>query len=348
MPHHAFHGGRRGFIAGAAGLAAASLCRPAIAQGSLDSVRFSCDFRIYGGTAPFFYGLDKGYFREAGIEARVDGAAGSAEAVTRVASGTYEFGCADISTVAEFAGRNPQAAPRVLMPIYDRFAAAIISPKSRGLDSFAALRGKTVGTGQSDAPSRILPSLLQRLNIPADSFNRVAVDIKLRDTMLLQGRVDAVVGMDYTVLFNLLGGGLPPAQVNCIYFADNGFDFYGQGLIVNQEVLARNPDLCRRMAVAVTRCWTGAARDPDGSIDSMMRREGLSDRNVERQRQQWVLDRLILTPNVRRNGIGAYDEARLRSGLAILAEGFQMQNPPTVEQVFDGRFIPDAALRRVA
>ncbi len=339
--------GRRQLLAAGAGLFAAGLTRPALAQAQPETVRFSCDFRIYGGTAPFFYGVDKGFFREVGIDASVDGSAGSADAVTRVATGAYEFGCADISTLVEFAARNRAAAPKLLMPIYDRFAAAIVSPKTRGITTLQALRGKNLGTGQADAPSRILPALLRKQNIDPSSINRMMVDVKLRDSMLLQGRVDAVVGFDYTVLFNLLSSGLKPEDTNLIYFADNGFNFYGQGLIVNPAVLERNPDLCRRMAIAVTRSWLESAKDPETAIESVMRREALSDRSVELARLKWVLDKLILTPNVRTNGLGEASAQRLSDGIAVLAEGFQMENPPKVTDIFDGRFIPDIALRRV-
>ncbi|WP_431284334.1 ABC transporter substrate-binding protein [Humitalea sp. 24SJ18S-53] len=323
------------------------LARPAIAQPRLEPVRFSCDFRIYGGTAPFIYGVEKGFFRDVGIDARVDGSSGSADAVRRVASGAYEFGCADASTLVEFTARNPAAAPKLIMPIYDRFAAAIVSIQPNGITSLEGLRGRTLGTGTADAPSRILPALLRLKGIDIQSINRQTVDVALRDTMLIQRRVDAVVGFDYTVLFNLLGGGVKLDDTRLVYFTDNGFDFFGQGLIVNNDVLQRSPDLARRMAIAITRCWLGAAQDPEGATDAVVRREPLSDRAVELARLKWVLDRLVLTPNVRANGLGTMNIERLRKGIEIIAEGFQIQTPPTVEQIFDGRFIPDAALRRV-
>jgi NitT/TauT family transport system substrate-binding protein len=326
----------------------ADAARPVRAQPKLDPIRFSADFHIYGATAPFFYGVDKGFFRDAGLDATVDGSAGSADAVRRVASGAYDFGCADTSTLVEFMARNPDSAPKMIMPIYDRFAAAVISLKPNTIDALKDLPGHSLGVGTTDAGGRILPALLHLQGINSDTIQRRTVDVSLRDSMLARHEVNAIIGFDYTTLFNLLGMGVKVEDVRLLYFADNGFNFFGQGLIVNPRLLQEKPDVARRVAIAVVRSWLETSRHPDEATDSIMRREPLSDRKLEAARLNWVLDRLVLTPNVRANGIGTMNMDRLKAGIAILADGFQMKSPPEPEQVFVDGFIPDARLRRVA
>src|SRR5437588_2886371 len=101
-----------------------SMPRLANSQDS-DTVRLSLEFRIYGGNAPLFLGLERGIFAEQGIDAGLDGSAGSVESVTRVATGTHAFGMADLSTLVEFTARNPKEAPKLIMPVFDRFPAVI-------------------------------------------------------------------------------------------------------------------------------------------------------------------------------------------------------------------------------
>ncbi|MEJ0069610.1 MAG: ABC transporter substrate-binding protein [Pseudomonadota bacterium] len=75
----------------------------------------------------------QGYFRAANIDAKIDGGIGSGEAIKRVAGGAYDFGIADVGTLVEFNARNPDAAPRVVMLLFDTAAHAIVSLKRTGI-----------------------------------------------------------------------------------------------------------------------------------------------------------------------------------------------------------------------
>jgi NitT/TauT family transport system substrate-binding protein len=333
---------RRTLLSGLGAMAAGR----ALAQ-TATPIKFSCDFRVYGGTAPFFYGLDTGLFKAQGVDATVDGSLGSGDAVTRVASGAYDFGCADVSTLVEFTSRNPAAAPKLIMPIYDRFPACIVSLQPKPVTSIKGLEGITLGISTADAGSRILPALLRLRGVDASKIKMITIDQRLRDSMLIRRQVDAVIGFDYTVLYNLIGNGIRKEDVNFVYYSDNGFNFYGQGLIAAQRHVNDNPALVRSVATAVAQSWLAAAKNPDAAIASITKRDALADATVEKDRMNWVLNHHVLTPNVRANGIGAMDMTRLNDGIKIVAEGFQLPAPIPGNQIFDGRFIPPADIRHV-
>jgi NitT/TauT family transport system substrate-binding protein len=330
---------------GLAGLLAAP--RLARAQAP-DQVRFSLEFRIYGGNAPLFLGAESGIFRDQGINVTFDGSGGSVESVTRVATGTHGFGLADLSTLVEFAARNPKEAPKLIMTVFDRFPAVVLSLKRKPIKTLQELVGTKVGTGSVDAGAKIFPALLSLNKIDVKTVNRMTIDVKIRDTMLIKGEVDAVVGFDYTSIFNLMEAGLELDDITLLYFADFGFDFWGNSLIVNPTVLEKNPDLVKRVAVAVARSWGAAAKERAAAISAVTRRDGLLKADTERARMDWVLDRLVLTPNVRENGIGNMDAARMERGINLLKDGFQLATAHTMEQIYDGRFLPPASDRKLA
>jgi NitT/TauT family transport system substrate-binding protein len=310
-----------------------------------DKIKFSLEFRIYGGNAPMFLGIDNGIYRELGLDISFDGTSGSGDSVTRVASGVYNFGFADASTVVEFGARNPAVAPKLIMTVFDRFPAVVLSLKKKPIKTLQDLVGAKLGTGTADAGGKILPALLARNKIDPASINRVMIDVKLRDTMLLRGDVDAVIAFDYTAVFNLLDAGVKLDDINLLYFSQFGFDFPGNALIASPATIEANPDLVRRVALAMARAWVAGARDRSGAIEAVAKRERLLKADTERQRMDWVIDRLILTPSVRANGLGYFDPERMRKGLGVLAEGLQLAKTPTFEEVYDGRFLPPAADR---
>jgi NitT/TauT family transport system substrate-binding protein len=338
---------RRVLKAGAA--ATGILATPIASRGQpMEQIKVSLDFRIYGGSAPMFLGAENGTFRDLGLEVALDGASGSGESVTRVASGTHDFGLADASTVVEFGARNPGVGPKLIMTLFDRFPAVVLSLKRKPIRTLQDLVGARLGTGTNDAGVKILPALLARNKIDPLSINRVTVDVKLRETLLLKGDVDAVIAFDYTAVFNLIEAGLTLDDINLLYYSQFGFDFPGNSLIASPSTIANSADLVRRVALAVARSWVAGARDREAAINAVVKRDRLLRAANERQRLDWLYDRIIITPSVRENGLGYFDPARMQRGLEVLAEGFQLARTPTLSDVYDGRFLPPSSDRKFA
>ena len=99
------------------------------------------------------------------------------------------------------------------------------------------------------------------------------------------------------------------------------------------------------MALAVARSWVASARDRAGAIAAVTKRDRLLIPATERLRMDWVIDKLVMTPSVRANGLGYAEPTRLARGIEVLKQGFQLATPPTVAQVFDDRFLPPVADR---
>lgn len=328
----------------AAGLASPAF--PALAQGA-DSVKLALEFRIYGGNAPTFYAIESGIFKDLNLNVTADGSSGSGEAITRVASGAYEFGLADASAVVEFAGRNPDAAPKILMPIFDVFPAVVLSLKRNPIKSLKDLEGKKLGVGTADAGSKILPALFSLNKIDPSKVNRVTVDVKLRDTMLLKGDVDAVIAFDYTAIFNLMDNGLALDDINLLYYHTFGFNFFGNSLITSPQMIKDKPDVVKRMALGIARSWVSASKNRQAAIDAVLKRDKLLNPKIERARMDWVIDRLIRTDNVRKNGLGAFDMKRVEESIAILKDGLQLPSPPTPQTLMNLDFMPPASERNI-
>ncbi len=338
---------RRKFIKTGAGTAVGLIAAPyrAPAQ-AVDAIKFSLEFRIYGGNAPMFLAAENGIFRRLGLDVGLDGSSGSGESVTRVAAGTHAFGLADASTAVEFAAQNPGVAPKIIMTVFDRFPAVVLSLKRKPIRTLQDLVGAKLGTGTADAGVKILPALLALNKIDPASINRVTVDVKLRDTLLMKGDVDAVIAFDYTAIFNLLENGIKLEDINLLYYSDLGFDFPGNSLIVSPQTIEKNPDLVRRVARGVAQAWVAGAKERADAINAVTKRDRLLKPAMERARMDWVIDRLILTPEVRKNGLGYVDPQRMAKGIGLLKEGFRLAQAPTLERVYDGRFLPPIEDRR--
>ena len=327
--------------AGAAGVVALGM--PSIACALDKDVPFSLDFRIYGGNSPFFFGEESGINKDLGFSMKLDGSPGSGEAIDRVASGSHAFGFADATTLVEFAARNPNEAPKMILGIFDRFPACVLSFGKKPIKTLNDLEGARVGIGAASAATKVLPALLERASIDPKKVNWTTVDVKLRDSLLLRGTIDGVIGFDYTSIFNLIDAGAKMEDLHFLYFSDYGFTFPSNGLIASRETIEKQPDLCKRVALSAARSWKASVKNPAATIAAVVRREPLLQTKVEVERLEWVLNKHVLTENVRAHGLGHIDAARMAAGMSIIKEGFGLAVAPELAQYYDDRFLPDAS-----
>ena len=102
----------RFLAAGLTAMAVATLFVAALQPASAQDLKISLNAPYDGSNAAFFLAEDKGYYAAQGLKVSFDPSAGSGEAVTRVASGTYDFGFGDINVLMEFNAKNPTTPPR--------------------------------------------------------------------------------------------------------------------------------------------------------------------------------------------------------------------------------------------
>ena len=82
-------------------------CTFGIASAQTTPIKFQLDWRFEGPAALFLTPVAKGYFKDAKLDVTVDAGNGSGGAVTRVASGSYDIGFADVAALMEFHANNP-------------------------------------------------------------------------------------------------------------------------------------------------------------------------------------------------------------------------------------------------
>jgi NitT/TauT family transport system substrate-binding protein len=314
---------------------------------ALTDVKISVDYTLYGPNSPIYYAEASGLFREAGIKAQVDSSKGSGDAINRVASGAYDAAYADLGTLAEFWARHPDSAPKMVMVILDRSPQSIVSLKDKHITKIGDLVGHVVGTGHSDGAARMFSPILKINHVDEKKLTRKVVDQKIRDAMLARNDVDAVTGYDFAIMFNLKSLGKKMSDANIIYYADNGFNFYANGLVVSRDLIAKKPELVRKLARAVAKAWVKSISDPEAVIAALANRDPLTKVPLEIERLKWVNEKDVVTAATRKGGLGYVDPEKLNHGLKILAEGFELKKVPTMADVYDGRFLPSLEDRRI-
>ena len=320
------------------------LAGPASAETAL---KLSLDFIMFGPNSPFVYADEHGYFKEAGLSVRIDPSSGSGDAINRVASGAYDIGYADVSTLVEFASKNAAASPKIVLFIQDRTPSTILYRKSAGISSPKGLEGHSLGSGATDAGSRMFPTFARLNSIDAGKVDRQIVDFRLRDSMFAQGKFDAIIAYADSML-NVRTLGLDVSEVGRLDYADWGLNFYGNAMIASRQIIDAKPEAVRGSVEAVAKGWRDAARDQKPIIDALVKRNSMAKREVDLERLEFIVRNQVISPFTRVNGIGAVDSRRLDDNLKLVAEGFNLASVPSRADIYDDRFLPPQGARKFA
>lgn len=332
---------RRHFLHATAILAAAFAFVSAQAQTT--ALKFQLDWRFEGPAALFLVPAAKGYFKDAKLNVSIDAGNGSGGTVTRVASGSYDIGFADLAALMEFHANNPDAAnkPVAVMMVYNNTPASVMALKKSGIKTPADLNGKKLGAPVFDAGRRAFP-IFQKANGIA-GVQWTAMDPPLRETMLARGEVDAITGFTFTSLLNLEARGVKADDVVVLPYADNGVKLYGNVIIVSPKLIKENPAAIKAFLQAFTMGVKDVIADPDAAIESVKARDGIINVALEQRRLKLAIDTVINSPDARTEGFGQVKGPRLSLMASQVSDAFNTKTRVNPDAVWNGSYLPSAA-----
>jgi NitT/TauT family transport system substrate-binding protein len=255
-----------------------------------------------------------GLFSSQGLTVTTDIASGSPEAIARVAAGTSDFALVDINELIRFRGKSDAPPVKAVFVLFNTSPYAIIARKSRSIRALSDIEGKTLGVAEGDLSIRLWPALARQNGIKIASVKQSKISAAVREPMLSAGQVDAVAGFTYLSAVNLRDRGVPADDLAVLRYADYGCEAYGFAVIVNPAFAASKPEAVRGFLRAVMAGTHTAIKEPGRAADEVVSRMDDGSRELELERLRTVISDNILTGEVKRNGIGGVDPARLRGG----------------------------------
>jgi len=311
-------------------------------------IKFTLDWKYQGPTAAFLVAADKGFYAEEGLDVTIDSGNGSAGAVTRVASGAYQMGFADINALVEFNVKNPGQSVKAVMMAYDAAPFSLFTLKKNGIAKPADLVGRKLGAPVFDASYKLFPAFAHQTGIDDKAVERVNMDPALRETMLVQGQVDFISGHYFSSMLDLKSKGVKEEDITYFLYADYGMDFYGNAVIASGGFIAEHPDAIKAFLRATMRGWNDIIADPEGAIAIVAKFDPLIDKKLEAERLKLALDVNVLTPYVKEHGIGDVVESRLKNSIAQLALAYGLTETPEPAAIWTSEFLPPAEERMLS
>ena len=340
---------RRGLLALALSLATLTAREAAAAETAAPStaIHFTFDRPIDASMAPLFLAARDGRFGAERLNVSFNNAAGSPEALARVARGDSELALVDINELIRFRDKNDAAPIKAVFVLFNRAPYAMVARRSRGIHLLPDIEGKTVGVADGDLSMRLWPALAQQNGINTQNVKFHKMSAAVREPILSAGQVDAVAGFSYLSGVNLRERGVPGGDLVVLRYADYGCEAYGFAVVANPAFAATKPDAVKGFVRALIAGINATVKEPARAANEAASRIDDGDRDLELERLRTVLVDNILTDEVRRNGLGDIDPARMDRSIDQIGQDFKFRKRPAAGDIFDGGFLPPVAGRLI-
>jgi len=281
--------------------------------------------------APLYVAIEKGYFKEEGLEVTIDY---SMENDNAVLVGADELQFAIVSGEQVLLARA-QGLPIVYVTCWYRdFPVGIVSMASEGIKTPRDLRGKKIGTPVLLGASYIgLEAILAAGGLTDQDVTLDVIGFTQADALASE-KEQAVVVYVTNEPVQLRSQGY---DVNVMRVADY-LQLVANGLITNEKTIEDNPELVRRMVKAMLRGIQDTVADPQGALEvSKKYVENLAQADQETQMQ--VLNTSIEL--YQQEHWGTSDPQAWENMQQVLLDMGLMRTPLDLSEAYSNAFLPE-------
>ncbi|MDX3907423.1 MAG: ABC transporter substrate-binding protein [Pigmentiphaga sp.] len=244
----------------AAALAGAAMLSVATASAA-DRVVAQIDWLPSGDKAPFYVALHEGFFAQEGLEVTLQTGRGSADALTKVATGVADIASSGLSAVLSAAAKDPIPL-KVVYTVYTEAPDSFFVVKGSGIRTLKDLQGRAVAATALSTSRVLMPLVLERNGLSMDQMKLQLVDANVLMPMLASGRVDAI--SSFRTQLPLANSLLKPRgkEVEALPWSSFGLETYGMVLAASDTMIKERPEVLKRFLRAFHKAVLLSLKDP--------------------------------------------------------------------------------------
>ncbi len=275
--------------------------------------------------AGYYVALDKGWYKDEGIDLTIIPGGPDQSSVDLVSAGTRDFGT---SLLADLAVAVENKKPVIgIAQVQQNNGLLLLAKKSSGITGPKDFVGKKVGVWLGSFEAQFKAMMAQQ-QIPADQYTVISQGYSM--DAFTKDELDVASAMIYNEYYVVLEGGYKPEDLNIIDYADYGLDFPGDALFTSKTTADQNPDLCTRMVRASLKGWQYAIEHPEEAVDIVLKYDQTGVQN--RAHQLSMMTEIAKLVQVSGRQVGHSDDAVLQRTIdSLLQFGVLKTNVPAAE-----------------
>lgn len=248
------------------------------AQTKEEKITLRIPWKMGGDYAPFRLGVEKGFYKEQGLNVTVLEGESSGSTVNLIANRSDTFGYADAGVVAK--GIATGRPLKVIMVIYQKTPIGIMTLKDSGITKPSDLIDKRIAAAPGGSPAVFLPAFLKANNIDPEKVKIASIGGPALVPSLLQKKVDAMVSYVYLQVPPIRAQGF---DVNVMNFSDSGINPLNLAIFAQADTLQGNPRMVKKFVAGTIKAWEYALKNPRETVEVAKKAFPAIDVNVQEE-----------------------------------------------------------------
>ena len=300
--------------------------------GSAADVNMITDFGYNGRHSYFYVALEKGYYKDEGLNVTILRGQGSGDAIKKVAAGAATFGFADSGSLVLARG-NDGVPVKLVSIVYVQPPQALFVLESSDIKTPKDLEGKTLAETAAGAIRLLFPAYAKAAGIDESKVKWVAAESSALPSILASKRADAIG--QFTVGAPLLAAATAPEGVRALAYKDVGLSYYGNGIIAAEKTITEDPKLVRAFVRATIKGMKEAFARPEEAATIMNKHQKqLSVKVIEGETR--LVEQLA---TIKGYPMGKIDPARIDETVKVIDTYFKLNKPVKPADLFADGFV---------
>src|SRR5215831_6479617 len=322
--------------------AVAAFIAPAAGQTTaLEKFPFRLNWTVYGEHAPFFVALDKGFYKEEGLDVEVLEGSGSTTVAQLVSNMTNPVAYVDAATMMRGVGTGMpiKAVGVTLQQSPMSFIYRADAPRPTKIDE---IKGSRIAITAGDASLAIFTAFMGKLGMKLDDVNLITVaNPQSKEQAVLNKQADALLGyfMDQGPRMQLQTG----VKMGWTRLYDMaGISTLSSAIIANNDWLrdAKNQAQLRRFLRASQRGWQYTFDNRDEAAEIFMKRAPAFNKEISLLEIYGTMA-ILHTEKTKNKPIGWSASEDWRESQDLLEKYARLKSQPDVNVYFSNEFLSE-------
>lgn len=337
---------RRSVLRGLGGAVGAGAVYPILVSfdaKAAESIKLTLPWIPEGEVAFMFAAQKEGFWSKRGLDVSITRGFGSGEASKNVGLGRYDYGQADIGAMIKAASTG---LPLVSIAMCNQKSpVCIVALKESGITMPKDLEGKRLGGSPAGATHQLWPVFSRANDIDDTKVRQVALQPGLNIQALINKDVDAVGTLYQSSAPYLWADNV---EFNTIFFAEHNVDIYSLTFITQPKRATESKQQLAAFVDGVMEGLKFSYLNPDQTLEHFIAaipESGKTERDRTITRHSLMINSAAgLTEEVRENGLGWHDPAKVEHTLQTVNTFLKLSKAPATDAIFTNDFAGNVKL----